>query len=318
MTLKTLFISLVLSWTILMPSTSVAQRSIGDVKKEPKVATDDIADVPVKLWLGKKFIFLEKPKSSQKYGFDLHLVKNFYAHRSSYDSDLETDVTSNLRYDKFVGRIMTVVDIEDKPFDSIITFQGDETKRNIYGKPYKGRIDGIALIDDMEKAKTRWLGKTVYAKLKAIITYSAEFDKFGDVKVQVAEPLKVSDLWWGFYSIDPLWLIVETSKGERGFISFAYSWTNIYRDWWKDYRPWEDKFFEENPKVKFKWTDDVWNLISSGKVKLEMTKEQVQLSWGRPKKVNEDIYQGSVREQWVYDSQYLYFENDQLTAMQNR
>ena len=114
-----------------------AQRSIGEVKKDTKTASDDMLDVPVNKWLGKKFIFLEMPKILQKYGYELHLTKDFYSSRSSYNPELETDVTYNLRYDKFAGKTMKVIDIEDKSFDPVLTFEEEQSKMKIYGKPYK-------------------------------------------------------------------------------------------------------------------------------------------------------------------------------------
>ncbi|MBU1298414.1 MAG: hypothetical protein KKG06_00645 [Bacteroidetes bacterium] len=213
---------------------------------------------------------------------------------------------------------MKVVEIEDKSFDPVISFMIDNSNLMVYGKPYKGHIKGIALFDDLDKAKARWLGKTLYSKTRSILTYDAQADKYGEVKVQIGSALKVNDIWFGLHATEPLWLIVETPEGAKGAIPTAFSWTNFYSDWWKDTRPWEDKFYEFNPKEKFKWSLEIWQLINDGKVRIGMTKEQVRLAWGRPKKANEDIYQGSVREQWVYDSQYLYFENEKLTAMQNR
>jgi hypothetical protein len=48
-----------------------------------------------------------------------------------------------------------------------------------------------------------------------------------------------------------------------------------------------------------------------------MTEEQVRLSWGEPKKINTSVYKGSgVTQQWVYEDNYLYFENGKLTAKQ--
>lgn len=50
----------------------------------------------------------------------------------------------------------------------------------------------------------------------------------------------------------------------------------------------------------------------SAKTVLEKT------SWGPPDDVNKTITRAGVREQWVYDSGYLYFENGVLTTIQVR
>lgn len=62
--------------------------------------------------------------------------------------------------------------------------------------------------------------------------------------------------------------------------------------------------------------NDDWQLILDGKVKIGMTKEMCDLSWGKPKSINETITSGKKSEQWVYSDNYLYFDNGILTAMQ--
>lgn len=55
-----------------------------------------------------------------------------------------------------------------------------------------------------------------------------------------------------------------------------------------------------------------------GGVKVGMTKKQVLKSnWGKPSSINKTTMSGLVHEQWVYDGSYLYFENGNLTAIQN-
>lgn len=113
-----------------------------------------------------------------------------------------------------------------------------------------------------------------------------------------------------------MWLIVETSQGEKGYIPTAFSWTNIPSSW-KGYRPWEDKFYEFNPREKFKWNEEILALIHNGKIKIGMDKEQAKLSWGNPNKINKNILQDIIQEQWVYHNKLLYFDNGKLTAIQD-
>lgn len=53
-------------------------------------------------------------------------------------------------------------------------------------------------------------------------------------------------------------------------------------------------------------------------VKLGMTEQDViDSSWGKPRKINRTTNKYGVREQWVYDGGYLYFEDGVLTSIQN-
>jgi len=53
-----------------------------------------------------------------------------------------------------------------------------------------------------------------------------------------------------------------------------------------------------------------YNTMLENKICVGMSKELVKLSWGKPKKINKSSY----NEQWVYVSQYIYFEKNIVTS----
>jgi len=81
---------------------------------------------------------------------------------------------------------------------------------------------------------------------------------------------------------------------------------------------------KKEDEIKFKtdcinrFGDKLGKLISEGNVILGMTTEMCRLSWGEPIEVNRTTVKGLVHEQWVYSwSNYLYFDNGKLTAIQD-
>ena len=64
------------------------------------------------------------------------------------------------------------------------------------------------------------------------------------------------------------------------------------------------------------WTPEACDAIAGAKVQMGMTKEQVKLAWGKPRGMNETVAAGVDREQWVYPSDYLYFDHGVLTSIQ--
>lgn len=56
--------------------------------------------------------------------------------------------------------------------------------------------------------------------------------------------------------------------------------------------------------------------ILQGNVSIGMTKEMAKISWGEPDKINQTITAAGTHEQWVYNNNYLYFDNNKLTAIQ--
>ena len=129
MTRKGLLMILVLIF-ICQIKLSYAQRSIGEVKKKPKIANENVLDIPVEFQLGKKFIFLERPKELQEFGY------------SSF---------SHLAYDKFVGKVIKVIDVEEKLSDFLVTFQEEKSGTILHADPCKGFIKGIALRSAIEE-----------------------------------------------------------------------------------------------------------------------------------------------------------------------
>lgn len=69
--------------------------------------------------------------------------------------------------------------------------------------------------------------------------------------------------------------------------------------------------------VGAKWGKRVLTTIANGKVFIGMTKPQVIASWGQPSDINRTAGSWGVHEQWVYGSNYLYFENGILKSWQD-
>lgn len=68
------------------------------------------------------------------------------------------------------------------------------------------------------------------------------------------------------------------------------------------------------------WSIEECDLISRGRIRIGMTKEQVRAAWGRPYRVNTTTAAYGTHEQWVMHemgSSYVYFEDGICTAIQN-
>lgn len=57
-------------------------------------------------------------------------------------------------------------------------------------------------------------------------------------------------------------------------------------------------------------------LIDDGKISIGMTSDEVIESWGRANDINKTISVDGTHEQWIYDANYLYFDNGKLTTIQ--
>lgn len=92
-------------------------------------------------------------------------------------------------------------------------------------------------------------------------------------------------------------LVLKNKLGEK--VMVAYNFIN------KAYKFSEAKAYEK------KFGAANWLKILDEKVLIGFTEEMVLLSWGKPKTINRSSHGG---DQWVYDGQYLYFEQGKLKA----
>ena len=106
----------------------------------------------------------------------------------------------------------------------------------------------------------------------------------------------------------PLWLIIESIEGDKGFLRYDRSVNNI---------GYQDHYFIEDPLPE-EWDEKTISLIRSGKSILGMTKRQVRISIGNPEIINHTSSRHGISEQWVYkfensNKQFYQFEGGKLT-----
>ena len=163
---------------IFSPYFVYAQRSIGEVKKDSEVGESTL-DYPLEKWVNKRFIFLDLEKYDRQRGYSELSLRKSRIDLAPRNSELE-EITG-LKYNKFRGKIIKAVDCEKDPETSnrkTLTFIEEDSKMKIYGHTLTvdDCIHGIALFDDLDKAKERWRGKSVYSKYKNIVTYNQDSD----------------------------------------------------------------------------------------------------------------------------------------------
>ena len=111
-----------------------------------------------------------------------------------------------------------------------------------------------------------------------------KFSRFNKVKVIDIMKFQNSDKKL------PLWLIIEGTGGDKGFLRYDRSVNNI---------GYQDHYFIENP-LSEEWDEKTISFIRSGKSTLGMTKRQVRVSIGNPEIINHTSSRHGISEQWIY------------------
>ncbi len=286
----------------------IREGSIGTQKSEKDTSEREaFTFLPIESWVGEKFIFLPRRKGLQKYGY-----RSFKGGGGKYGCPT---------YEECVGRIGTVVEVFGTgDILDVILIKMTDNNQVYSGEATLGSIPDIMPIADLDSARARWLGKTLWYKTFHLSTYNEESDEEGSIWLERKYvPVKVIDIVAGWDDDSPVRFIIRTKSEEEGFIDVKVGNTNIgdvYRD--ADYRSFESRFLTEDPRITYKWSNEVWSAIEKAKVFVGMTAQQARMSWGEPKEINRTSSASVKQEQWVYgDGNYLYFDNGILTSIQH-
>lgn len=304
---------------ILLSQFSFAQittTKVADKKEEisavPYDSTMNFLGKDVYKYLGQDLYLKGKSESLRKYGYDgfsLDYKKKTLSNKSNVYKCCDG---YNSKYDELTEKYFNVVAIHKHP----------KARKNkyLYGKKY--------YLELIEKES----GDKVYFKYDSQFEHSFPFIVVGffekqkkevvgeyfvfankilksSTDIETGNPItNTSNQKWECVNLTieekyyNLALVIKNPLGEKTTISYKhvfgkYSKGRTYN--LVDAEKYKNKFGEVN-----------WLKILDGKVVIGFTKEMVLLSWGKPAKINRASY----GDQWVYDGQYLYFENEKLRS----
>jgi len=248
---------------------------------------------PIGSWVGKRFIFLPKPKGSES---------------GTYE-----DFSRLVTHQKYAGRVARVVSANDSGASAFIEFQmeDDGERLRVFTVANKESVRGMALLDDIENARKQWAGKTVWGKMLMISSYDEQSGAIAMTTVKKFGPLKVVDVVPGWDEEKPARFKLETPEGKQGFVDLNLSGTNVQKEV-RYLSRFEDHLMAENPRLKYKWKADVWSTIEKGQIYPGMTEEQVKMSWGEPEKITRT----AAGDVWTYTSGALVFKKGILSGSQ--
>lgn len=204
--------------------------------------------------------------------------------------------------------------------DAEVTWNGDTQTISIKTKPDEGWRLASDYIDTLKRDIIRdaehrvIIGATIYANTN----YSGWLTIDGPpANVKNLEPMEICNIWYQEYIYSASYG-VKLKRADETYITLG----DTSLDPLPTIAHLGNYFHLVNPYEKYpNWPESVWNKIKEQKVSIGMTKEQVLLSWGKPDDINKTILTNLMSEQWVYGdplygAQYVYFDNDVVTALQ--
>lgn len=255
----------------------------------PRFSTCLAADNP---WIGKKIIILPKPLDQQRYGYsDLR--------RSDGGYIIPT-------YEECAGKIATVSKVETPDRgDKFVYLTLDENGKEYRAVGTIGSIPCLAPAADLEDARTRWHGKSIWVK------WSNQLLKTDGSPVRAADSVRnfsavqLNSIVAGYNYERPVRLVL--TQDERTFwadLSMSEADSNAYQ--------FSDLLFAENPRTVHPWSNEIWNSIEKGEISTGMTMEQVMMSWRNPGAITKIEGEHCDCQEWEYEKTTLHFRDGKL------
>jgi len=283
-------------------TTKVAEKDEKKVIKPYDSLQNFLAEDAYK-YIGQDLYLKGKPESLREYGYDNFIKEmdkgsgkgNIYKCCDGYNSS----------YDALNKKYFNVLDVIEKQnsFGSefYLKLKDKESKDILYFE-YNSKFESsfpFITVGFFEKNKERLKGKS-FILADGKINNANDINTGKPITYKLGQTWKYVDLTIEeeYYTLSA---ILENDEGEK--ITFSYN--SIFGENSRGV------FQKENADKYIKdYGIDTFTKMLNGKVLVGFTEKMVVDTWGKPEKINRASY----GDQWVYDGQYLYFENGKLKS----
>ncbi|MCR5623181.1 MAG: hypothetical protein K6G18_15175 [Treponema sp.] len=257
-------------------------------------------------YIGETLYVKGKTESLRKHGYE-NFTKN-------YKNYLKRTLTEYADYDALAEKYFVVEDVFDYEINrkahTFLKLKEKETKEIWYfdyDYRYEFQFPFIA-VKHFEFLKEEYIGKKFVVRGRNWISSK---EPMKDLNTgEIAKEVEAGNIWTcvdvsveqEFYTLA---LILQNSLGQEVALGVKQLKGNYF-------------IFTEDEvnSLKTKYGEKHCQSILEGKVNLGMTREECELSWGKPKDINRTTNKYGTSEQWVYSDNYLYFDNGILKAIQ--
>lgn len=259
-------------------------------------------------YIGQDLFLRPKRETSRKYGYDnfkLDPEGSTYSKSNIY----KKNKTAESNYEELQSKVFTVIDVMKDPShitgdkyaylklkfkdnEDIVFFKYDK----VYSFSFPFTVMGY-----FEKSKEIFVGNEVLIRdFKNASAMNITDINNGEVlNIGTDKYYKCLDVTLEDKSFE-LVLLLETEAKQKFTFKLSTRFLNIPRILLRS----------EAESYKAKFGNSYWEAILNENVIVGFTEEMTLLSWGEPKSIN----RSSSSDQWVYSSQYLYFENGILKS----
>ena len=254
-------------------------------------------------YIGQDLYLKGKPESLRKYGYE-NFIKEM-ENDSNKENIYKCCDGYNSSYDALNKKYFNVLDVVEKQNSMGSKFYlklKEKESNDILYFEYNSRFESsfpFIVVGFFEKNKERLKGKS-------FIIADGKINDANDINTGKPITYKLGQTWKyvdltieeKYYTLS---VILENDEGEK--ITFSYN--SIYGENARGV------FEKENADNYIKdYGIETFTKMLNGNVLVGFTEKMVIDTWGKPEKINRASY----GDQWVYNGQYLYFENGKLKS----
>jgi hypothetical protein len=281
-------------------------------EKETEIAPYDslvnFLGIDYNKYIGQELYLIPKAESLREYGYR-DLVKSPSGPTSGKTNVYECCDSYNTKYESVEGKYFIVEDVHEDSKSKYSPYRYLKLKRKdnndeVYFKynPESKHSFPFLVVGFFEKQKSLLVGKEILLRpfpeieglnqKKAIDINSGE-----EVNLTSREYYECIELTIDMKYYEPA-LVLRGSEEQ----TFMFALGNRFLD--------KKRIFtkEEAEYYTAKFGEENWSKVLDEVVVIGFTEEMARMSWGEPKKIN----RSSSGDQWVYDGQYIYFENGKM------
>lgn len=267
----------------------VREGPIGTVKPTAQESKNPYPTIPFQQWVGKRIIILPNRRLLQQSGYTSFNTVGLMDYMKS-----STTIREHCSYSECAGKTARVIAIS-RGITTEVTIEMEETRRRfVIDGIYEDTIDHIALLDDLDRARSEFIGKTLWVKEGYASTYDSA-GNFGTIQLPKWGPVKVVDVIAGDSHDEPTRFLVENDRREQGAIDVHMSDTNVTPLLAK-YNGFDFRFLLTDPRPRYNISPRIWQQIEREQIIVGMTKEEVILSRGEPHAITKTVAQSTQGE----------------------
>lgn len=282
-------------------------------KSAPQQSPNCNMTIPFAEFVGKKIVFLAQTAQFQRFGY-----QSWHFQGVSYPSP---------SYQDLAGKIGTIISIDmskgdDAMFKDVVV-RMDDSGKFVTTKALNNSISDVVFLDDIEYAKSHFVGKTLWIKTRSVRT-TQDVETYDGTRIRKYSAVRIVDAVPGTFQYNPIDLVIETDNHRNVLAPTSVSLTNVSPDMVVTFNKSgrscgiDESFSTTNPRLAHNWPESIWQNIEQGRVVVGMNLEQVILAKGEPDEFNETKTRNTYSAQLVYDNSIFIYINSQniVTAIQ--